>query len=96
MTRRIEITIASLLPILLEWACGGPAEPPANPPKIDGWQVMYEMERDATLASVPVCVLSAVPDHAPPHAVCVLGKPINLPRLLSTIAERCGAHAKRQ
>src|SRR4051794_22551706 len=35
MKHRIDATIALLLPLLLGWACGGPAEPPANPPKIE-------------------------------------------------------------
>lgn len=64
-------------------------------PKVDGWQVMFEMERDASLATVPVCVVSAVPKSAPPAAVCVMGKPVNLTLLLSTIDRHCGAHAKR-
>jgi CheY-like chemotaxis protein len=62
-------------------------------PEVDGWQVIGAMERDPGLASVPVCVLSAVTERAPPSAVCVLKKPVSLLRLLSAIEQYCGEHA---
>src|SRR5688572_3214670 len=35
---------------------------------VDGWQVVHHMQRDPKLASIAVCVLSAVATHAPPAA----------------------------
>ena len=64
-------------------------------PLVDGWQVVDRMQRDAELAAVPVCVLSAFPERAPAQAICVLGKPVDLDRLLETIEQHCGAHAGR-
>jgi hypothetical protein len=43
--------IASLLPILLVGACGGPPEPPANPPKIEAVRPTVEKAPPAPSAT---------------------------------------------
>ena len=58
-------------------------------PGIDGWQVFHEMQRDPTLAGIPVCVISAVAAHAPPAVAGSLQKPIPLTKLLQTVERHC-------
>ena len=60
-------------------------------PRVDGWQVLQEMQRDARLAHVPLCVISAVADRAPPSVACKLTKPVDLPKLLETVERYCCA-----
>lgn len=59
-------------------------------PDLDGWELMDELGRTAPLASIPVCVLSAITSHAPPRATAVLAKPIELDELLATVERLCG------
>lgn len=59
-------------------------------PNIDGWRVVYEMGRDPSLTGIPVCVLSAFADAAPPGVVEVLAKPVKALPLLATVARYCG------
>lgn len=54
-------------------------------PELDGWELIDELQRAAPLADVPICVLSAIVSHAPPSVSAVLGKPVDLDRLLATI-----------
>lgn len=57
-------------------------------PVMDGWEVVAQMDRDPSLAQVPVCVVSAhVQD--PPRNVRVLRKPVALQALLDTVAAHC-------
>lgn len=56
-------------------------------PELDGWELIDELQRTAPLADIPVCVLSAIPTHAPPKATAVLRKPIDLGELLATVAK---------
>ena len=58
-------------------------------PNLDGWQVHAAMQADPALASIPVCVLSAV-SNAPPVAR-VLRKPVSLATLLHAVRDLCGA-----
>ena len=58
-------------------------------PIMTGWALHAVMRDDERLKGVPVCVVSAVASHAPPDAVCVLQKPVQVPRLLATIASYC-------
>lgn len=58
-------------------------------PHMTGWQVVDAMKADAVLSRVPVCVMTAVPDKAPKSAVCVLKKPLAVPRLLEVIRHHC-------
>jgi CheY-like chemotaxis protein len=58
-------------------------------PVMDGWEVVAQMDRDPSLAGVPVCVVSAH-DKDPPRNVRVLRKPVSLQALLDTVAAYCG------
>ena len=59
-------------------------------PGFDGWRVLYEMERDPALRAIPVCVVSAYAERAPPGVACVLAKPVALPILFATVERYCG------
>jgi CheY-like chemotaxis protein len=71
------------------------AEPPSfvildlMMPDMDGWEVAGRMHDEERLASIPVCVLTAAPEWAPSDSACVMRKPIDLPRLLALLRERC-------
>ena len=54
-------------------------------PELDGWELIDELQHTAPLADIPVCVLSAIPTHAPPKATAVLCKPIKLDELLAVV-----------
>jgi CheY-like chemotaxis protein len=54
-------------------------------PELDGWELLDELGRSASLADIPVCVLSAIAKQAPPGAKAVLHKPIDLDVLLATV-----------
>ena len=58
-------------------------------PVLDGWEVMKQMQEDPELASIPVCVLSAMSAQAPKESVCTLGKPVQLLRLLTAVQRYC-------
>jgi CheY-like chemotaxis protein len=57
-------------------------------PVMDGWEVVAEMQRDPTLASIPVCVLSAMSNTAP-VSQCVLAKPISGAALRAAVKQHC-------
>ncbi|HEY2748911.1 MAG TPA: response regulator, partial [Polyangia bacterium] len=55
-------------------------------PVMNGWQMLSAMKRDATLARVPVVVISAAGDLRPPDgAAAFLRKPIRLEVLLQNV-----------
>ena len=56
-------------------------------PVMDGWEFLAAKEADPALAGIPVIVTSAAPQKLPPGARVLLGKPFELVRLLSTIAQ---------
>jgi two-component system, chemotaxis family, chemotaxis protein CheY len=58
-------------------------------PVLDGWEVMRQMRADRELADIPVCVLSAISNQAPPSSVNALEKPVQLLRLLTTVRRYC-------
>jgi CheY-like chemotaxis protein len=62
-------------------------------PVLGGWEVVHAMEQDPKLASIPVCVLSAMADRAPKDCATVLPKPVSMLRLLSAVERHCG-HAE--
>lgn len=57
-------------------------------PVMNGWQVVEEMRR-RNLHDIPVCVVSAMRDRAPAHVHCVLGKPVNVKKLLLIVEKEC-------
>ena len=64
-------------------------------PRVSGWSVLATMRSDARLQAVPVCVVSAVAERAPKDVSCVLPKPVNVQKLLETIASYCGRKLDR-
>jgi CheY-like chemotaxis protein len=60
-------------------------------PELDGWELIGELQRTAPLASIPVCVMSAIAStHAPPKVAAVLPKPVALEKLLETVEKLIG------
>jgi CheY-like chemotaxis protein len=57
-------------------------------PMMDGTELYAEMQADRTLASIPVVVSTSDPSRAP-SGVLIMKKPIDLARLLSTVAKLC-------
>ena len=62
-------------------------------PVMDGWTFCQEREKDPSLAGIPVVVVSAVPQNDPRNgrirAVEHLLKPLNIGKLLETVAQYC-------
>jgi CheY-like chemotaxis protein len=60
-------------------------------PVMSGWELRDELRRDPALAHIPICVVSAYSASMPMPAdtLCVLPKPIQLPKLLGIIEEHC-------
>jgi CheY-like chemotaxis protein len=57
-------------------------------PVMNGWQLLAEMRADATLAQLPVVVISAAGEQPPPAgAAAFLRKPIRLDVLLVAVEE---------
>jgi CheY-like chemotaxis protein len=55
-------------------------------PVLDGWEVLEHMREDPELATVPVCVLSALTGTPPPRADFALRKPFKIEALLNLVA----------
>ncbi|MGE0397927.1 MAG: response regulator transcription factor [Kofleriaceae bacterium] len=58
-------------------------------PVMDGWEVVAEMDGDPSLSNVPVCVVTAQSQLAPPRSACLLKKPVTLAVLLDTVGQFC-------
>lgn len=59
-------------------------------PIMNGWQFLEERKQQGDLARAPVIVISAYQERAPQDGVAaVLGKPIDLERLLTTLRHHC-------
>ena len=58
-------------------------------PIMDGWEFVERVRRNERHASVPICVVSGVSQHAPPAASLALEKPIPVGRLLSFLRQHC-------
>ena len=65
-------------------------------PVMDGWQLVLEMEARPELAAVPVCVLTAQTQLAPPRHRALLKKPVSLGELLKVVGAHCGHRAARE
>ncbi len=64
-------------------------------PGMDGFAVIEQMKARA-ITDVPVCVMSALPERAPPGVVGTLRKPFELTELLSLAQRYCATdHAAR-
>jgi DNA-binding response OmpR family regulator len=57
-------------------------------PVLDGNQLYERMQRDETLARVPVIVSTSDPSRAP-SGVLIMKKPINVTRLLGAVRHHC-------
>jgi CheY-like chemotaxis protein len=58
-------------------------------PDVTGWEVFDKMRAHPGLAAVPVCIISAVANQAPPSAEKVLAKPIAIEELLDVVEQYC-------
>jgi signal transduction histidine kinase len=58
-------------------------------PIMDGWDFVDRVRRNQRHASVPICVVSGISQHAPPAISLALDKPIPVARLLSFLREHC-------
>jgi CheY-like chemotaxis protein len=55
-------------------------------PVMNGWELADVLRDDPDYRTIPVCILSAVADRAPPKAAATLRKPVLLESLLATVA----------
>jgi CheY-like chemotaxis protein len=51
--------------------------------------VFRRLRADATLANIPVCIMTAVPHKAPKGATSVLPKPVGLQSVLDLLSAYC-------
>ena len=59
-------------------------------PRMDGWQLLAAIRRDAALAAIPVVVVSAhAGNHLPAGANGLLRKPVDLYELRRAMVEHC-------
>jgi len=57
-------------------------------PVLDGWQVYEQLQARGMLGTVAVLITTSAPHRAPAGAA-VLEKPVDIPRLLEILEERC-------
>ena len=58
-------------------------------PTMDGWEFRRRQKSDPRIANIPVVVVSASSVAKPIDADTVLRKPVDIDRLLATIAKHC-------
>jgi CheY-like chemotaxis protein len=58
-------------------------------PVMSGWALTKAMRADERLRQVPICIVSAVTAQAPAEVQHVLRKPIQVGKLLDTVASYC-------
>jgi CheY-like chemotaxis protein len=58
-------------------------------PTMDGWEFRRRQKNDPRIAHIPVVVVSASSAAKPIEADTVLRKPVDIDRLLETIARHC-------
>jgi CheY-like chemotaxis protein len=59
-------------------------------PTMDGWEFRRRQKNDPRIAHIPVIVVSASSAAKPIDADSILRKPVDINRLLETIARHCG------
>jgi CheY-like chemotaxis protein len=59
-------------------------------PTMDGWEFRRRQKNDPRIAHIPVVVVSASSAAKPIDADSILRKPVDINRLLETIARHCG------
>lgn len=65
-------------------------------PVMDGYQFREAQKREAILCSIPVVVITAgtaLREHELDGVAAILGKPIELPKLMAAIRRHCGKSA---
>jgi CheY-like chemotaxis protein len=60
------------------------------PGPVDGWGVLLEMQLDAALAWIPVCVVSGADVHGLPATIRVLTKPVTFDAMRVAVEAHCG------
>jgi CheY-like chemotaxis protein len=81
--------------------CLGQAELPCamlidlTMPGIAGEELVEQMRAEARLASIPVAIVSASPERAPP-GFQVFGKPIDIEALVAFLKQRCPVKGARR
>ena len=58
-------------------------------PVMTGWDFITELQADPSFRDLPVIIVSAVADQAPPGAAAVLAKPYEMSRLLELVGRHC-------
>ena len=59
-------------------------------PTMDGWEFRRRQKNDPRIAKIPVVVVSASSAAKPIDADSILRKPVDIDRLLETVAKHCG------
>jgi len=59
-------------------------------PTMDGWEFRRRQKNDPRIAKIPVVVVSASSAAKPIDADSILRKPVDIDRLLETVARHCG------
>jgi CheY-like chemotaxis protein len=59
-------------------------------PTMDGWEFRRRQKLDPRIAKIPVVVVSASSAAKPIDADSILRKPVDIDRLLETVARHCG------
>jgi CheY-like chemotaxis protein len=58
-------------------------------PTMDGWEFRARQKNDPRIAHIPVVVVSASSAAKPIDAASILRKPVDIDRLLETVARHC-------
>ena len=58
-------------------------------PTMDGWEFRLRQKNDPRIAGIPVVVVSASSGAKPIDADTILRKPVDIDRLLETVARHC-------
>lgn len=64
-------------------------------PEMNGWELLEAKNRDPSLASIPVVVLSATQSAKLPGVAAFVPKPYELDKVIGAIREHCGGPAVR-